>query len=43
MTLRYSLAMVGMLALAGAHIHSLTEFSMALVESAGAHRPGQHG
>ena len=32
-----------MLALAGAHIHSLTEFSMALVESAGAHRPGQHG
>lgn len=30
-----------MLALAGAHIRSLTEFSVALVESAGTHRPGQ--
>lgn len=30
-----------MLALAGAHIHSLTEFSVALVESAGARRPGR--
>ena len=30
-----------MLALAGAHIHSLTEFSVALVESAGARRAGQ--
>jgi HAD superfamily hydrolase (TIGR01509 family) len=30
-----------MLDLAGAHIHSLTEFSLAVVESAGAHRPGR--
>jgi len=32
-----------MLALAGAHIHSLTEFSLAVVESAGAHRPDRGG
>ena len=32
-----------MLALAGAHVHSLTEFSLAVVERAGAHRPGRGG